>query len=140
MAISEESRQHLYLRLEEVLGREEAATLMEHLPPVGWADVATKRDIDALAVATKRDIDALAVATKRDIDALAVATKRDIDALEAVTSHRFDALESKVATLATREWIEHELRGMTQRSTTLLIAAFSSMIVFASVALAVIRT
>ena len=129
MAISEESRQHLYLRLEEVLGREEAATLMEHLPPVGWADVATKRDIDALAVATKRDI-----------DALAVATKRDIDALEAVTSHRFDALESKVATLATREWIEHELRGMTQRSTTLLIAAFSSMIVFASVALAVIRT
>jgi hypothetical protein len=38
----------MYQRLEEVLGREQAATLMEHLPPVGWADIATKRDLDAL--------------------------------------------------------------------------------------------
>jgi hypothetical protein len=36
MAISEESRHHLYCRLDAVLGPEEAATLMEHLPPVGW--------------------------------------------------------------------------------------------------------
>jgi hypothetical protein len=48
VAITEEGRHHLYQRLEEVLGREEATTLMEHLPPVGWADVATKRDLDAL--------------------------------------------------------------------------------------------
>ena len=59
MTISEESRHRLYLRLEEVLGSEEASVLMEHLPPVGWAEVATKRDIDALAVVTKRDLDAL---------------------------------------------------------------------------------
>ena len=48
MAISEESRHHLYQRLEQVLGPKEAAVLMEHLPPVGWADVATKRALDAL--------------------------------------------------------------------------------------------
>ena len=44
MAIDERTRHQLYLRLEEVLGDEEANTLMEHLPPVGWADVATKQD------------------------------------------------------------------------------------------------
>ena len=49
MAITERNRHQLYQRLEEVLGREEAAVLMEHLPPVGWADVATKRDLDHLA-------------------------------------------------------------------------------------------
>lgn len=48
MAISEESRHHLYQRPEAVLGPAEAAVLMEHLPPVGWADVATKRDLDVL--------------------------------------------------------------------------------------------
>jgi hypothetical protein len=45
MAIDERTRHRLFLRLEEVLGDEDANTLMEHLPPVGWAAVATKRDL-----------------------------------------------------------------------------------------------
>lgn len=48
MVLDERSRHQLYLRLEEALGPDAATTLMEHLPPVGWADVATKRDLDAL--------------------------------------------------------------------------------------------
>lgn len=48
MAVSEESRHKLYGRLDEVLGSDEATTLIEHLPPVGWADVATKRDLEQL--------------------------------------------------------------------------------------------
>ena len=50
MTISEESRHHLYQRLEQVLGPQEATVLMEYLPPVGWADVATKRDLDVLGI------------------------------------------------------------------------------------------
>lgn len=48
MTINEQLRHQMYTRLVEVLGADEAATLMEHLPPVGWADVATKRDLDTL--------------------------------------------------------------------------------------------
>ena len=48
MALDERARHELFLRLEQVLGPERAETLMELLPPVGWADVATKRDLDAL--------------------------------------------------------------------------------------------
>ncbi len=48
MVISEQDRNDLHNGLAEVLGAQRAAVLMEHLPPVGWADVATKRDIDAL--------------------------------------------------------------------------------------------
>jgi hypothetical protein len=48
MAITEEARFQLFEKLRKALGAEEAATLMEHLPPVGWADVATRRDLDHL--------------------------------------------------------------------------------------------
>ena len=48
MVLDERFRHQLYLRLEQVLGPDAATTLMEHLPPVGWADVATKRDLAAL--------------------------------------------------------------------------------------------
>lgn len=53
MSISEQARHQLHTRLEQVLGSDEAATLIAYLPPVGWQDVVTKRDLDA-AVATLR--------------------------------------------------------------------------------------
>jgi hypothetical protein len=48
MALDERARHELFLRLEAILGPAEAETMMEMLPPVGWADVVTKRDLDAL--------------------------------------------------------------------------------------------
>lgn len=48
MSITEEERHRLYQVAEATFGTEEAATLMKHLPPTGWADVATKRDLDHL--------------------------------------------------------------------------------------------
>lgn len=45
----EEQRRHrLARRLAEVLGEEEAETLMSQLPPYDWPQVATKQDLDAL--------------------------------------------------------------------------------------------
>jgi len=61
MAIDERTRHQLFLRLEEVLGDDEANTLMEHLPPVGWADVVTKHDLDLrLELSEERMMRALA--------------------------------------------------------------------------------
>lgn len=48
MAISEQDRHHLHIALDEALGPQEASVLMSHLPPVGWADVATKSDLAEL--------------------------------------------------------------------------------------------
>lgn len=48
MAVDERSRKLLHDALERALGAREAATLMGFLPPVGWADVATRRDLDVL--------------------------------------------------------------------------------------------
>jgi hypothetical protein len=46
MAITERQRHQFFTRAEEVFGTDEAETLMSMLPPVGWADVATKQDLD----------------------------------------------------------------------------------------------
>ena len=46
--MTEERRLELYEAMKEKLGVNPATTFMEAMPPVGWADVATKRDLDAL--------------------------------------------------------------------------------------------
>ena len=59
MTITEQSRLNLYESMREHHGEEVAVTLMEMLPPVGWADIATKSDLEHLRVATKTDLEHL---------------------------------------------------------------------------------
>lgn len=53
MAVTEEARHKLYRHVEEDWGEDVANTLMDHLPPGGWANVATKDDIASL----RKDMD-----------------------------------------------------------------------------------
>ncbi len=48
MAVDEAARHQRYSDLESALGPEPTSTLMSLLPPVGWADVATKQDLRVL--------------------------------------------------------------------------------------------
>ena len=59
MGIDERARHDLYQQLEQALGEEATATLMSYLPPVGWADVAPRTDLDHLRVAGTADLDRL---------------------------------------------------------------------------------
>lgn len=59
MAITEDRRHKLYSKLEEVIGTENASTAMEMLPPVGWADVATKADLEHLRVMIAKEMELL---------------------------------------------------------------------------------
>jgi hypothetical protein len=65
MAVTEPERLQMHRALTEAIGEEEAGTLMAHLPPVGWADVATKQDIEHLRELTTERF--RTVATKQDI-------------------------------------------------------------------------
>ncbi len=48
MSVDERARHQLFVKLEEVIGPESATTLMEHLPPGGYPELATKQDLAAL--------------------------------------------------------------------------------------------
>jgi hypothetical protein len=56
MALDERARRQLHARLEAVLGSEEAMILMEHLPPLGWSEIATSRDLEAVRVALSGEL------------------------------------------------------------------------------------
>jgi hypothetical protein len=49
MAITEADRLAMHLAFRKTMGDKVADTVMEHLPPTGWADVARKSDVDHLA-------------------------------------------------------------------------------------------
>ncbi len=54
MTVDDRTRLNLHQRLTEVLGSEEADTLMSHLPPVTWQEVATKGDLDSTSASSSR--------------------------------------------------------------------------------------
>jgi hypothetical protein len=70
MTVDERARHQLFLKVEEELGPEAAETMMQLLPPAGWADVATKEDVRRV--------------------------QGDLRQLEERMSMRFDMLENKL--------------------------------------------
>ncbi len=82
MSITEASRFQLRTAMGLILSEEAADTLMELLPPVGWADVATKTDLQHLRDELKGDIQNLRVATKSDLQHLRDELKGDMHALQ----------------------------------------------------------
>lgn len=142
MVIDESNRHAMYTRLQEVLGKEHARVLMEHLPPVGWADVATKHDLEGLRVAMKRDVGsvrtelkndmrALRTELKNDIGALGTELKNDIGALRSDTKRDLEILENRL--LAT---FRAELNSQTR---TMIYAQSASMLMVAGMAFGAAR-
>ena len=70
MSITEASRFQLRTAIGQILSEEAADTLMELLPPVGWADVATKTDLQHLRNEMQADIKNLRDEFKGDMHAL----------------------------------------------------------------------
>ena len=48
MSVTEYERNQLFAWFEEHMGKERAAAMMNLLPPIGWGDVAMKRDLDVV--------------------------------------------------------------------------------------------
>lgn len=59
MTVSESRRRALHAGLVDSLGAEVADTLMDHLPPAGWSDVARQSDLDNLERRLGLQIEAL---------------------------------------------------------------------------------
>jgi len=105
-----------------VLGADEGITLMELLPPVGWADVATKQDLALLEQRVDARFDKVDARFER-VESRMEARFDAIDARFEIVDGRFDTLKFEV--LGT---MERELRSQTWKLFALNAAAMGAMI------------
>ena len=129
MSITEASRFQLRTAMGQILSEEAADTLMELLPPVGWADVATKTDLQHLRDELKSDINSLRVATKTDIQHLRDEMQADIKNLREELKGDMHALQ-----LTIEATLEKRLHEQTKWLITTMIA-MNTVMLAASVAL-----
>ena len=76
MSVDEARRHRLYEAIRQTIGEDEAATLMEYLPPVGWADVATRADLERFEAVTRAEFERL----EGRLDARTDALRADLSA------------------------------------------------------------
>ena len=155
MVVDERSRHELYRRLEEVLGSEAATTLIEHLPPVGWADVATKHDLAGLEERLDLRFDRIDDRFARVDDRFARVDDRfaRIDdrftALDERLDDRFGALEDRFSAAISdlRATFEREMRLQTitfgqevrSQTNTTVFALVGVVLTMAVLAFALVR-
>ncbi len=120
MVVDERSRHQLYRRLEEVLGPDAATTLIEHLPPVGWADVATRHDLAGL---------------EQRIELRFTHVEERLDERFNAVNERMDHLITAAAA-DLRASFEHELRS---QITTVVFGLVSVVLTMAALAFALVR-
>jgi hypothetical protein len=99
MTISERDRFEMHLELKRLMGDAVADTLMEHLPPSGWGDVARKYDIDGLGNrfdGLVQRVDVLEQRLDKRIDDLEERMNRRFNELEAQLNKRIDGLERRL--------------------------------------------
>jgi len=78
MSVTERQRHELHEWAKRVGNEEVAATLMELLPPVGWADVATKRDLDHLGSQLRAELSEVRSELRVEMSGLRADVQREL--------------------------------------------------------------
>ena len=104
MAVTEEERHELYSWIEGQAGPQIAATLMKHLPPVGWMDVTTNTELEKVRRELVGRIDGgdaktgqMEASLSARMDQLEAKSSAGMDQVDASLSARMDQLEAELS-------------------------------------------
>lgn len=100
---------------------------MGHLPPTGWAEVPTKRDLDHLEASTRGDVERFQAPTRADIEQLETAVRGDIEQLASATRAELQAVRADL------------LATMLQQNRAMFFAMAGPMITLAALAFGAAR-
>jgi hypothetical protein len=128
--IDERARHELYRAVEELLGTRIADTLMALLPPVGWADVATKDDLLQLEARLDTRLDARFARAEGRTDARFGAVDARVRALDV----RFEAIDARFSRMDARfAQLEGQLdRSLREQTRTLMLGLVGAMFTMTS--------
>lgn len=127
MPVDDRNRLNLLRKLESVLGPEEANTLMEHLPPVTWNELATKSDVEASTVLLRADVHQamtqLESSLRADMGQMESSLRRDMESIRTEVRIGFADMRTEFVERTNREikWLVTFAAGWT----SLLIGAVS---------------
>jgi hypothetical protein len=108
MAVEERSRRELQEALMDTIGPEHTDTLLSYLPPTGWADVATTRDVQALGAELRGEISELRGEVRGGISELRAELHGEISNVRGEISGLRGELHSEISEL--RAELHRELR------------------------------
>jgi hypothetical protein len=134
MAIDERTRHDLYTAFEELWGPERAEAMMSLLPPVGWADVATKHDLDALRETLEARLDANAAELRGEMAGLRTELKTEMAELKTGMSELKAELKTEIAELRADFYVSLEAN-----TRTMVFSLTSSVVIVASLAFGAAR-
>jgi hypothetical protein len=138
MPVDERSRHQLFRRLDEVLGPDQAATLIDHLPPVGWADVATKRDLDALELRLDQRFDHMAGSFDQRFDHLSGSVQARFDRADERFGWMDDNFGQRLEA-AKQELIGLFHRELNAQTKTVVFGMVTIVLTMAALAFALVR-
>ena len=143
MTISEAQRFDMHRGLRDTLGDNVADTLMEHLPPTGWGDVARTRDIDRLEGSFHR-LENRFDLLENHFDLLEGRVERLENRIEQL-ENRFERLEVRVERLEARFELLHaefyELRSdLTRRLDSFSRWAIGLAITYGTILVGILTT
>ncbi|MDQ6697247.1 MAG: hypothetical protein M3Z46_07290 [Actinomycetota bacterium] len=137
MAIDERDRHRLHQRLDDVLGVAEAATLMSHLPPVGWLDVTTNQQLSAFEARMDARFEAVD-ARFEAVDSRFEAVDSRFEALQGRMDARFETADAKLDVLR-HDFGERLALGLRDQLRVLVFTFIACMLTFASVVIAAVK-
>jgi len=103
MSTNDKARLELHRRLDSVLGAEEASTLMSHLPPVTWDQVATKEDLRALEANLRAEISVSASGLRTEMADLRTEVRTELAAVRTGMAHLRTDLRTEISDAIARQ-------------------------------------
>ena len=136
MTVSERTRHELYEAARHTFGDAAAETLMEMLPPIGWADVATKQDLIASEDKTGARISSVEERLNLRIDGVEERLNLRIDGVEERFTERLAATEARIEATLHRE-IAGIANAIARQTRTLMFSLVGMLVGIGSLSLGV---